>query len=104
MTQSMTMKRLLHALMFLLALVCSTSASEAQRESRIFRIGFVAFVSPGITEQWTKAFREELRKLGYEEGKNLVIESRFAEGKRDRLKDLVTEIARAKVDVFLTAG
>jgi putative ABC transport system substrate-binding protein len=100
----MTMNRLLHALMFLVALVCSTSAPEAQRESRIFRIGFVAFVSPGITEQWTKAFREELRKSGYEEGKNLVIESRYANGNRDKLKELVTELAQLKVDAFLTAG
>jgi putative ABC transport system substrate-binding protein len=68
-----------------------------------FRIGFVAH-SQSITEQWMKAFREEIRKFGYEEGKNLVIESRFANGNRDRLKDLVVEIAHLKVDVILTAG
>jgi putative ABC transport system substrate-binding protein len=100
----MTVNRLLRALVFLVALVCSTTMSNAQGESKIFRIGFVAFVSPNITEQWLKAFREELRKLGYEDGKNLVIESRFADGNRERLTDIVTEIARAKVDVFLTAG
>jgi putative ABC transport system substrate-binding protein len=100
----MTMNRLLRALIVLVALVCSTGATNAQGDGRVFRIGFVAFVAPNITEQWLKAFREELRKLGYEEGKNLVIEARYADGNRDRLKDLVTEIARAKVDVFLTAG
>src|SRR5262245_62261549 len=73
-------------------------------QGKIFRIGFVALVSPKIAEQWSKAFGEELRKFGYEEGKNLVIESRFADGNRDRLQDLVSEVARAKVDVFLTAG
>jgi putative ABC transport system substrate-binding protein len=98
------MNRLLRALVVLIALVCSAGATNAQGSGKIFRIGFVAFVSPNITEQWLKAFREEIRKLGYEEGKNLVIEARFADGNRDRLKDLVAEIARAKVDVFLTAG
>ena len=104
MTQNMTMNRVLSALIVAVALVCWPRASHAQGEGKIFRIGFVALVSPNITEQWTKAFSEELRKFGYEEGKNLVVESRFANGHRDRLQDLVTEVARAKVDVFLTAG
>jgi len=101
------MARLLHVVAFLApaaALICSTVAASGQNGAKIFRIGFVALVSPSITEQWTKAFRDELRKLGYEEGKNLVIESRFANGNRDQLKELVTEAAGLKVDVFLTAG
>ena len=61
-------------------------------------------VTPSISEPWIKAFREEIRKLGYEEGKNLMVVSRFANGDRNRLKDFVTEMAGAKVDVFLTAG
>jgi len=100
----MSMTRVLSALIVAVALVCSPCASHAQGEGRIFRIGFVALVSPQIAEQWTRAFSEELRKFGYEEGKNLVIESRFANGDRDRLQDLISEVARAKVDVFLTAG
>jgi putative tryptophan/tyrosine transport system substrate-binding protein len=86
------------------ALVGATGAAYPQGGGKMSRIGFVAFVSPSITEQWLKAFREEIRKSGYQEGKDLAIESRYAEGNRDRLKDLVTELARAKVDVFLTAG
>lgn len=100
----MTMNRLLGALVFAVALVCSASASNAQGGGKIFRIGFVALVSPSISAPWIKVFHEELRKLGYEEGKNLTVVSRFANGDRERLKDLVTEIADAKVDVFLTAG
>jgi putative ABC transport system substrate-binding protein len=100
----MKINRLLGAFAFAVALVCSGSASNAQGEGKSFRIGFVALVSPGITEPWIKVFNEELRKLGYEEGKNLIVVSRFANGDRDRLKDLVTEIAGAKIDVFLTAG
>jgi len=51
-----------------------------------------------------KAFRDELRKLGYEQGRNLIIESRFANGDRNQLKDLVSELAGLNVDVFLAAG
>ena len=98
------MIRALSALFVAVALLCWPWASNAQGEGKIFRIGFVALVSAKIAEQWTKAFGEKLRKFGYEEGKNLVIESRFADGNRDRLQDLVSEVARAKVDVFLTAG
>lgn len=97
------MNRVLTALIVAVAL-CGSHASNVHGESKIFRIGFIALVSAKITEQWTKAFGEELLKLGYEEGKNLIIEARFANGNRDRLQDLVTEVARAKVDVFLTAG
>ena len=89
---------------FVLALVCWASGLVAQLAPKVFRIGFVAFVSPNITEQWIKAIREELRSLGYEEGRNLIIEARYAGGNRERLNDLVIELARAKVDVFLTAG
>jgi putative ABC transport system substrate-binding protein len=94
---------LTRALVVLVALVFWASALNAQ-DGKILRVGFVAFVSPDTTKQWIEAFRDELRRLGYEEGKNLLIESRFAHGDRERLKDLVTEIVRAKVDVFLTAG
>ena len=99
------MTRVLNALIItVVLLLCAPRASHAQGESKIVRIGFIALVSSKITDQWTKAFTEELGKFGYQEGKNLVIESRFANGNRNRLQDLVTEVARSKVDVFLTAG
>ena len=104
MMQNMTMHRLLRAAALVVALVGSASHVNAQGDGRVFRIGFVALVSPNITEQWIKAFHEEFRKFGYEEGKNLVMESRYANGDRSRLNDLVAEIARAKVDAILTAG
>ena len=50
------------------------------------------------------AFRQGLRELGYVEDKNIVIEWRFGEGKRDRLPALVAELVRLKVDVILSAG
>ena len=51
---------------------------RAEWDSKIFRIGFVVLSSPATTDAWMKAFRGELRTLGYEDGRNLKIESRFA--------------------------
>jgi putative ABC transport system substrate-binding protein len=51
-----------------------------------------------------EAFRQGLRELGYVEGKNIVIEWRYAEGKLDRMPALVAELVRLKVDVIVTSG
>jgi len=51
-----------------------------------------------------KAFEQGLRDLGYVEGQNLVIESRYAEGRLERLPDLATELVRLKVDVIVAGG
>ena len=51
-----------------------------------------------------EAFRQGLRELGYVEGKNIVIEWRYAEGKLDRIPALAAELVRLKVDVIVTAG
>jgi putative ABC transport system substrate-binding protein len=98
------MSYLLRIMAAALVLACVSAASQGQAADRIFRIGFVALVTPGMTAPWMKAFREELRGFGYEEGRNLLIEQRFANGNRDQLKDLVAELAGLKVDAFLTAG
>ena len=50
-----------------------------------------------------EAFRQGLRELGYVEGKNIVIEWRYAEGKLDRLPALAAELVQLKVDLIVTA-
>src|SRR5262245_11871487 len=86
---------ILYAMLFALGF-----SAEAQQPKKVPRIGFLSTGSPGPNFE---AFRLGLRDLGYIEGKNITIESRFAEEKFDRLSDLATELVRLNVDI-LVAG
>ena len=72
--------------------------------AKVARIGFLGPTSAASNAGRMEALRAGLRDLGYLEGKNLVIESRWAEGKFDRLPELAAELVRLNVDVILTAG
>jgi ABC-type uncharacterized transport system substrate-binding protein len=78
--------------------------AEAQQPKKIPRIGFLAAASHSAVATRIEAFRRGLRDLGYVEGKNIVIEYRYAEVKLERLSALAAELVRLNVDVFLTAG
>jgi putative tryptophan/tyrosine transport system substrate-binding protein len=78
--------------------------AEAQQPTKIPRIGFVTGQSPSSISARAEAFRQGLLALGYAEGKNIVIEYRYAEGKFDRLAALAAELVRLKVDVIVTGG
>ncbi len=80
------------------------AVAEAQKPTKVPRIGYLAAVSPSTIAARIEAFRQGLRDLGYVDGKNIVIEYRFAEGKFDRLPDLAAELVRLKVDVIVTDG
>ena len=75
---------------------------SSRRKSR--RIGFLKCALPSAQSARIEAFRQGLRELGYVEGKNIVIEWRYADGKFDRLPALAAELVRLKVDVIVTAG
>jgi putative ABC transport system substrate-binding protein len=77
---------------------------EAQQPTKVPRIGFLFALSPSLVSARIEAFRQGMRELGYVEGKNIVIEWRFAEDKPDRLPTLATELVRLKVDIIVTAG
>ena len=79
------------------------AVAAAQQQKKIPRIGYLA-VNLTTNAFRSDAFREGLRQLGYAEGKNIVIESRGANGKVDRLNELATELVRLKVDVIVTRG
>jgi ABC-type uncharacterized transport system substrate-binding protein len=76
--------------------------ADAQQTKKVPRIGYLAVSSSSQTR--TEPFRQGLRELGYVEGKNIVIEWRFAEGNRDRVTELAAELVRLKVDVIVTGG
>jgi putative tryptophan/tyrosine transport system substrate-binding protein len=78
--------------------------AQAQQPARIFRIGILAPASASYYLPRVEAFRRRLRELGYVEGKNIIIEYRYAEGKRERWPDLAAELVRLKVDVIVTSG
>jgi putative tryptophan/tyrosine transport system substrate-binding protein len=84
------------------ALLALCSSAAAQQQKKIPRIGYLAGFST-ITNR-VGAFRQGLRQLGYAEGKDIVIESRSADGKLDRLNELAAELVRLKVDVIVTRG
>jgi len=86
------------------ALTMCGARVEAQQPTKVRRMGYLSGNSLSSEAVRIDALRQGLRELGYVEGKNMVIEYRFAEGKLDRLAQLVAELVRLKVDVIVTAG
>src|SRR6266404_7077629 len=78
--------------------------ADAQQATKIPRIGFLGNSTPALEENLVGPFREGLRDLGYVEGKNILIEYRWAEGKYDRFPALIGELLALKVAVIVTAG
>lgn len=87
-----------------IVLLPTVSLIQAQQPKKVPRIGFLSGSPPSSIKASTEAFRQGLRDLGYVEGKNIVIEWRSAQGKRDRLPALAAELVRLKVDLIVTAG
>src|SRR3990170_6078556 len=85
-------------------LVVAAAVAHAQQPKKIPRIGYLSALSQPADSYRSEAFRQGLRELGYVEGKNIIIEYRYAEGKLDRLPDLAAELVRLKVDVIVTGG
>jgi ABC-type uncharacterized transport system substrate-binding protein len=89
----------------LLALILTTiHHAQAQQLTKVPRIGYLSGSSPSAIAARIELFRQGLRELGYVEGKNILIEWRFAEGKLDRLPELSAELVRVKVDIIVSAG
>ena len=79
-------------------------AAHAQQPAKVPRIGFLLGSNPSTAAARIEAFREGLRQLGDVEGKNIVIEYRYAEGNNDRLPALAAELVRLKVDIVVSGG
>lgn len=74
------------------------------QQSKVYRIGFLGNSTAALEANLVGPFRAGLRDLGYVEGRNVVIEYRWAEGDYERLPRLVAELVALKVDVIVTAG
>jgi putative ABC transport system substrate-binding protein len=92
--------------LWLMAAIFLTTVSlgEAQQPKKMPRIGYLGSGTLSAGAARIEAFRQGLRELGYVEGKNIVIEYRYAEGKLDRDAALATELVRLKVAVIVTSG
>ena len=77
--------------------------SFGQQQGKVWRVGFLSPTSASLSSQNTGAFLKGMRELGYVEGKNLVIEWRFADGKLESLPGLAAELVQLKVDVIVAA-
>ena len=77
---------------------------EAQQPAKISRIGRLAIASQSAESGRIEAFRNGLRDLSYVEGKNIVVEWRFADGKLDRLPAQAAELVRFKLEIIVSAG
>jgi ABC-type uncharacterized transport system substrate-binding protein len=79
-------------------------AARAQQAGKISTIGFLGPASFLAYAPWTTAFVQRLRELGWAEGRNIAIEYRWADGRRERFAQIAAEFVRLKVDVILTLG
>ncbi len=98
----MTNRRRLLVALGAVALAAPFSGFAQTPAAGMHRIGLLGVTSAADTETRLDALRAGLRKLGYVEGKNIVIEYRFAEGKYERLAELAAELVSLKVDVIVT--
>jgi putative ABC transport system substrate-binding protein len=86
------------------ALLAAPLAAQTQPAGNVHRVGYLGSGSATVYPRAVEAFRQGLRELGWVEGKNIVIDSRFAEGRPDRLPDIAAELVRLKVDVIVASG
>ena len=87
-----------------LALLAAPLSAHAQGPGKIPRIGFLGNSTAALEAHLVGPFREGLRDLGYIEGRNILVEFRWAEGKYERFPALLAELIALKVDVIVSAG
>src|SRR4051794_35425708 len=79
-------------------------APQAQQPAKMPRIGVLGNSTPELESNLVGPFREGLRDFGYEEGRSIIIEYRWAEGVYRRFPNLIAELIALNVDVIVTAG
>src|SRR5437667_10558311 len=94
----------LTALALSVSLLAIPTLLEAQRAAGISRVGWLEVCGPGPRRPHFDIFRTRLAEHGYVEGKNLIIEQRFADCRYDRMPGLAADLARVPFDVLFTLG
>ena len=85
-------------------LICADTFANAQQPGNVHRIGMLVSGSVATHGHRIEAFRQGLHELGYVEGKNIIIEYRYGEGKRERFADLAAEMVSLKPDVIYVSS
>jgi ABC-type uncharacterized transport system substrate-binding protein len=98
------MKKKITFLTLCAMLLALCSSAGAQQPGKIFRIGFLDNSTASGIAVLAEAFRQELSNLGWIEGKNIIMEYRFAEQKNERLPELAADLVRLKVDLIVVSG
>jgi putative ABC transport system substrate-binding protein len=88
----------------LTVLLITIPAAQAQQPGKMFRIGFLDPSTASGSAVLVDAFRQELSKLGWIEGKNISVDYRFADVKRQRLSELAADLVRLKVNLIVVTG
>jgi putative tryptophan/tyrosine transport system substrate-binding protein len=94
------MRRIRLVLMFVLT---ASLAAEGQQAPKIPKIGLLTLATPAAAAPLVEAFRQELRALGYVEGKTFVLQIRYGEAKAERLRELARDLVALKMDVIVVA-
>jgi putative tryptophan/tyrosine transport system substrate-binding protein len=98
------MKKKITVLTLCAMLFAFCGSVDAQQTGKIFRIGFLDASTASGSAVSLEAFRQEMSRLGWIEGKNITIEYRFAEQKTERLPELAADLVRLKVDLIVASG
>src|SRR5215472_12299615 len=78
--------------------------ARAQQPAKLPFIGFMGQTTRSVAGEWTAAFVQRLRELGWIDGHNVAIEYRWGEGRNERFAEIAAEFVRLKVDVIVTSG
>ena len=98
------MKSMVTGIVAAVLLLAGPAVIQAQPVVKVHRIGIVSPLSASPEPPTVRAFRQGLRELGYVEGKNVILVTRFAEGRTEHLPELFAELIRLKVDVIVTGS
>src|SRR6185295_10725357 len=88
----------------IIAVVVVGAMALGEQPKTVPRIGYLTTGSSSTASSQIEAFRQGLRELGYEEGKNITIVYKYAEGRSERLQMLANELVRLKVDIIVAPG